>query len=51
MKLEEAKQLAKSKKYVVVFAGLSDDYESEAFDRENMKMPQGHIDMIDAEGS
>ena len=46
--LEEAKQLAKSKKYVVVFAGLSDDYESEAFDRDNMKMPQGHIDMIDA---
>lgn len=46
--LEEAKQLAKSKKYVVVFAGLSDDYESEAFDRENMKMPQGHIDMIHA---
>lgn len=46
--LEKAKQLAKLKKYVVVFAGLSDDYESESIDRDDMKMPVGHIQMIEA---
>ncbi len=32
---------------VVVFAGLTDKYESEGFDRENMKMPAGHVQMIE----
>ena len=45
--LKEALELAKTKKRVVVFAGLTDSYESEGFDRENMKMPQGHIHMIE----
>lgn len=31
---------------VVVFAGLPSRFESEGFDREHMKMPQGHIEMI-----
>ena len=45
--LKEALELAKSKEKVVVFAGLTDSYESEGFDRENMKMPDGHIRMIE----
>lgn len=45
--LAEALKLAKTKKQVVVFAGLTDSYESEGFDRENMKMPEGHIHMIE----
>ena len=32
----------------VVFAGLPDRYESEGFDRDNMKMPEGHVRMIEA---
>ncbi|MBR5595812.1 MAG: glycoside hydrolase family 3 C-terminal domain-containing protein [Lachnospiraceae bacterium] len=45
--LQEAVELAKTKETVVIFAGLTDSYESEGFDRENMKMPQGHVHMIE----
>ena len=45
--MKEALELAKSKEKVVVFAGLTDSYESEGFDRETMKMPQGHVRMIE----
>ena len=45
--LKEAIELAKTKETVVVFAGLTDSYESEGFDREHMKMPEGHIRMIE----
>ncbi|MCQ2454106.1 MAG: glycoside hydrolase family 3 C-terminal domain-containing protein, partial [Clostridia bacterium] len=31
---------------VIVFAGLPDSYESEGFDRKDMHMPEGHIQMI-----
>jgi beta-glucosidase len=30
----------------VVFAGLTENYESEGFDRETLSMPQGHVAMI-----
>ena len=39
---------AKNAEAAVVFAGLPDRYESEGFDRDHMKMPQGHIRMIEA---
>lgn len=45
--LKEALELAKTKEKIVIFAGLTDSYESEGFDRENMKMPAGHIRMIE----
>jgi len=45
--LEEAEKAAKSAKNVVVFAGLTEIYESEGFDRETMKMPKGHVDLIE----
>ena len=31
----------------IVFAGLTPDYESEGFDRDNMEMPSAHIKMIE----
>ena len=46
--LAEAAETAKSTEIAVVFAGLPGHYESEGFDRENMKMPEGHLRMIDA---
>ncbi len=45
--LAEAEAAAKNAKKIVVFAGLTDIYESEGFDRENMKMPVGHVEMIE----
>ena len=32
---------------VLVFAGLTDEYESEGEDRENMRLPQDQLDLID----
>ena len=46
--LAEAVKLAKSVEVPVVFAGLPDRYESEGFDREDMKMPEGHLRLIEA---
>ena len=45
--LLEAEEAAKKAKTVVVFAGLTDIYESEGFDREHMQMPPGHVAMIE----
>ena len=46
--LAEAVKAAKEADTVVVCAGLTDSYESEGFDREDMKMPKGHVQMIEA---
>ena len=46
--IAEAVQAAKEAEAAVVFAGLPDRCESEGFDRENMKMPEGHLRMIEA---
>ena len=46
--LAEVKAVAAKAKKVVVFAGLTPNYESEGFDRDNMLMPQGHLKMIEA---
>lgn len=45
--LTEAVNAAKQADAVVIFAGLPGRYESEGFDREDMKLPQGHLNMID----
>ena len=50
MLLEVKEASAKAKK-VIVFAGLTPNYESEGFDRETMSMPEGHIRMIEAAAS
>lgn len=46
--IAEAVQIAQSAEVAVVFAGLPDRYESEGFDRDNLKMPEGHVHMIEA---
>lgn len=46
--LSEAAEAAKKAKIAVVVAGLPDSCESEGFDRENMKMPEGHNRMIES---
>lgn len=46
--IDQAAELAKGVAVPVVFAGLPGRYESEGFDRTDMKMPEGHLRLIDA---
>ena len=46
--LEEARKAAQQAEIAVVFAGLPDHCESEGFDRDDLKMPAGHLRMIEA---
>ncbi len=46
--LAEAIKAAKEAEIAVVFAGLPSRYESEGFDRADLKMPEGHVRMIEA---
>ncbi len=43
-----AVSMAKEKKAAVIVVGLPDSYESEAFDREHMRMPEGYVGLVDA---
>lgn len=43
----EAVGKAKDKDYVIAFIGLTDEYESEGFDRTHMELPQGHNELIE----
>jgi Glycosyl hydrolase family 3 N terminal domain./Glycosyl hydrolase family 3 C terminal domain. len=44
--IEEACSAAKSADVAVIMAGLTDDYESEGFDRTHMRMPASHNRLI-----
>ena len=46
--LQDAVEAAKNRKVAVVVVGLPDSYESEAFDREHMKLPEGHNALVEA---
>lgn len=46
--LIEAAEAASAAQVAVVVAGLPESYESEGFDRAHMRMPEGHIRMIEA---
>lgn len=46
--LDEAVALAKKHDKVVLFVGLTSNYESEGFDRENLDIPRGHTQLIKA---
>lgn len=46
--LREAVEAAKAADIAVVFAGLPDRYESEGFDRDDMRMPEGYGRLIKA---
>ena len=43
-----AVELAREKEFTLVFAGLTDEYESEGFDRTHLSMPRGHVELIAA---
>ena len=45
--LQEAVQIAKSHKQVLLFVGLTDNYESESYDRTHLDIPKCHSDLID----
>jgi len=44
--LERAAEAAKSADVAVIFTGLTDEYESEGFDRKNMDLPAGQAELI-----
>jgi beta-glucosidase len=46
--LQEAVRLAGEADRAVIFAGLPSSYESEGYDRQHMKMPEGHVRLIGA---
>lgn len=46
--LAEAAAAAAEAEAAVIFAGLPERYESEGFDRGDMRMPEGHVRMIEA---
>ncbi|NLI70524.1 MAG: glycosyl hydrolase [Firmicutes bacterium] len=44
--IDDAVALARNKEYVLVFIGLTDEYESESFDRTHLEMPRGHNELV-----
>ena len=46
--LKEAEDAAARAEVAVVFAGLPDRYESEGFDRSDMRLPEGHDRLVEA---
>ena len=46
--LREAAEAAKTRKIAVVVVGLPESYESEAFDRDHMKLPEGLNALVEA---
>ena len=46
--LEEARVAARQCDKAVLCVGLPERYESEGFDRESLKLPEGHLRLIDA---
>lgn len=46
--LRDAVEAAKKQKVAVVVVGLPDRYESEAFDRDHMKLPEGHNKLVES---
>ncbi len=45
--LEQLKQFISDKEKVVVCVGLPDSYEAEGYDRPDMSLPQGHMQMVE----
>ncbi|NSW53237.1 MAG: glycoside hydrolase family 3 C-terminal domain-containing protein [Anaerolineae bacterium] len=46
--IQEAVSLSRQAEVVIIFAGLTDTYESEGFDRDHMRMPANHNALIEA---
>lgn len=45
--IAEAKNFASQHKIVILSIGLSDNYESEGFDRDDLKLPEGHLKLVE----
>lgn len=45
--ISEAKKLAQNVECAIVFAGLTEDYESEGYDRKHLRMPASHNRLIE----
>ena len=50
MTIREAADLARNSDFAVVIAGLSDEWESESFDRTTLSLPGPQDDLIKAVG-
>lgn len=46
--LQESKYVAEGKDKVILVIGMTDEYESEGFDRKHLNLPKGHEDLIQA---
>jgi len=46
--IREAVEIAKGASKVVIFVGLTEEYESEGFDRKNMMLPDNHNKLVNA---
>ncbi len=46
--LADAVECAKNADAAVVFIGLTDEFESEGFDRDTLDIPQNHVDIVNA---
>lgn len=46
--IAEATAMAKKAQTVLLFIGLTEDFESEGFDRSNMGLPNSHVALLDA---
>src|SRR5699024_841451 len=46
--IDEAKEVAKQAEKVILFVGLPERYESEGYDREHMRMPDNHLQLIES---
>ena len=46
--LRDAAEAAKKQRVAVVVVGLPDSFESEAFDRDHMRLPEGHNKLVEA---
>ncbi len=46
--LRDAVEVAKKREIAVVVLGLPENYESEAFDRDHMRLPEGHNKLVEA---
>ena len=46
--MNEAKEVAAGADTVILFVGLPESYESEGYDREHLRMPENHVQLIEA---
>jgi len=46
--INEAKKVALKSDVAIVFVGLTENYESEGYDREHLRIPENHIKLIEA---